>query len=294
MNLLRRVEPPRAPIGFVGSVMARTRPTFRPREVGQRSPRFLDWLLRPLAVKVPVWAAAIVLMAGLAVLLFDRTPELRQAARVDGPAQRAVSEAPSAPPPAVERADPPAEKVAEVPAPSRGEVPPQKVAEAPPAPPAESPRPAPAAPVAKAPATPEPEPPRAVAEAPSAPLVAPLPLPGSSAAQSAGAPRERAERGRLQAARPPARADAAASRLEVRDRSAAVAGLRELLTRIGGAEIGRRQEGADLVVEVLVPEARVDELVRGLSGLGTWRPSGAGERVMLETPHRHVTIRLVE
>jgi len=74
VSLLGRVEPARAPAGFVDRVVeaAHPRPWYR---------TVLRQLFVPLAVKLPAEAAAVVLVAGLAVLVFERTPELQRAAR---------------------------------------------------------------------------------------------------------------------------------------------------------------------------------------------------------------------
>ena len=69
VGLLRRVEPPRAPVGFVDRVMERARPMPWYRRLAAR-------LFLPLPIKLPVHAAAIVVIAGLAIFLFERTPEV--------------------------------------------------------------------------------------------------------------------------------------------------------------------------------------------------------------------------
>ena len=76
--LLQRVEPARAPAGFVDRVMARTAPE--------------PWLRRalraafvPVGMKLPAQAAAIALLTIGTVYVFQRTPELRQAARIEVP-----------------------------------------------------------------------------------------------------------------------------------------------------------------------------------------------------------------
>jgi hypothetical protein len=74
VTLLRAVEPVRAPVGFVDRVVEAARPAPWYRRVGERLPR-----LRPFGV--PVEAVAIVLVATLAVFVFERTPLLQQAAR---------------------------------------------------------------------------------------------------------------------------------------------------------------------------------------------------------------------
>ena len=92
------------------------------------------------------------------------------------------------------------------------------------------------------------------------------------------------------AARPPD----VAGRLEVRDRSVAVAALPDLLAKVGGSEAARRQDGADLVVEVLIPEARYDDFARGLEALGTWSAPGPRQRVMPAAPYLRIPIRIAE
>ncbi|HUP38115.1 MAG TPA: zf-HC2 domain-containing protein, partial [Candidatus Limnocylindria bacterium] len=76
--MLRRVEPPRAPVGFVDRAVAaaRPRPWFR---------RVAEAVLLPLSIKLPLEAAAVVMVGLLAVYLFERTPELQQAAREVAP-----------------------------------------------------------------------------------------------------------------------------------------------------------------------------------------------------------------
>jgi Putative zinc-finger len=73
VGLLRAVQPARAPAGFVDRVLAAARPQPWYR-------RALRELLVPWSVKLPLEAAAVVLVAGLAILIFQRSPELQQAA----------------------------------------------------------------------------------------------------------------------------------------------------------------------------------------------------------------------
>ncbi len=69
--LVQAIEPAHAPAGFVDRVMgARARPWYA---------RLARGLFVPWPVKLPVEAAAIVLVAGLAVMIFQRSPELQQA-----------------------------------------------------------------------------------------------------------------------------------------------------------------------------------------------------------------------
>ena len=78
VSLLHAVERPRAPAGFVNRVLeaARPAPWYR---------RALDWLSAVRLLRFPVEAAAVVLVASLAVYVFQVTPELRQAARPESP-----------------------------------------------------------------------------------------------------------------------------------------------------------------------------------------------------------------
>ena len=78
VSLLHAVERPQAPAGFVDRVLEAARPTPWHR-------RLLDWLSAVRLLRFPVEAAAVVLVASLAVYVFQRTPELRQAARLESP-----------------------------------------------------------------------------------------------------------------------------------------------------------------------------------------------------------------
>src|SRR5262249_5944105 len=95
--LLRRVEPARAPIGFVDHVLdaARPRPWYR---------RVLAAIFLPFSVKLPAEATALLMVALLAVYVFERTPALQESARRLEPGVQAPA-APPAPsqerPPAV-------------------------------------------------------------------------------------------------------------------------------------------------------------------------------------------------
>jgi len=74
LGLLRAVEPARAPAGFVDRVLAAARPQPWYR-------RLAHGLWVPWTVKLPLEAAAVVMIAGLAVLIFQRSSELQLAAR---------------------------------------------------------------------------------------------------------------------------------------------------------------------------------------------------------------------
>jgi anti-sigma factor RsiW len=74
VSLLRAVERPHAPAGFVDRVLEAARPAPRHR-------RLLDWLAAVRLLRFPVEAVAVVLVASLAVYVFQETPALRRAAR---------------------------------------------------------------------------------------------------------------------------------------------------------------------------------------------------------------------
>jgi len=74
VSLLRAVERPHAPAGFVDRVLEAARPAPWHR-------RLLDWLAAVRLLRFPVEAAAVVLVASLAVYVFQETPALRRAAR---------------------------------------------------------------------------------------------------------------------------------------------------------------------------------------------------------------------
>ena len=78
VSLLRAVERPQAPAGFVDRVLEAARPAPWHR-------RLLDWLAAVRLLRFPVEAAAVVLVASLAVYVFQETPALRQAARPESP-----------------------------------------------------------------------------------------------------------------------------------------------------------------------------------------------------------------
>ena len=78
----------------------------------------------------------------------------------------------------------------------------------------------------------------------------------------------------------------------MRDRDAAAVALVELVSTIGGYEIGRRRDAGDTVIDVQIPAARYDEFVRGLDALGSWTAAGLPNVLPLEPPQIRMTIRL--
>src|SRR5205807_9841487 len=85
--LVRAIDPAHAPAGFVDRVLAAARPEPWP-----------TWLARRLSAPwptLPLGAAALLLVAGLAVLLFRASPEQQQTARYQSPPPGPAAPAPS-------------------------------------------------------------------------------------------------------------------------------------------------------------------------------------------------------
>ena len=103
--LVRGIEPARAPAGFVDRVLAATRPEPWPRRLARRL--FLPW-----PVKLPLEAAALIIVGVLAVWLFQRMPEQQQMVRTEAPPagtfrQESPPQAPPARVPPTARETPP-------------------------------------------------------------------------------------------------------------------------------------------------------------------------------------------
>lgn len=298
LALLHRLDPPRAPAGFVDRVLraARQRRWYR---------RHLERLFLPLSVKLPAQAAALLLVAGLAAYVFQRTPELQRQAREEqlrtvGPPETA------------------AKAPALAPAPTHAEAPPGKHADRP--------------------STPE-VPDRSQssrtvedsrrslgkAQESAAPGGAPKPAqPGVTAAPgrdvgagvelkketdtggiAPAAPAEgRSDSARDKAMRSPAPVAAAprstvralpsadvTGQLAVKDRAAAERALGEALSRAGGVLVARREGTGTTVVEVSVPRTAYPEFTRVLAGLGVWRPESEPAEL---PPSVRVTLHLVD
>jgi hypothetical protein len=309
LSLLSRVERPRAPAGFVDRVMAATHPVPWYRRLGR-------WLFLPLGLKLPAEAAAMVMIAVLGVFLLQRTPEMKDAARpefqapasrIEAPAGKNAGAASQRPPaPAASKPDRVgSEKLAEqAPRVARegkntlrderrrdsGQLSPpaseepkqefnkegdadrlQKAGGAKAAPGSATP---PAELRAKSRDSAESQ---SAAQAPAPPAsVSPTPLQPQMSAK-----RQSAISGAL-------------GRLNVKDRPAAEKGLAELLSRVGGSETGRRQELGATVVEVLVPEGRYADFVRGLTALGAWTPEGQPTALPTDPPQLRFSIRIAE
>jgi hypothetical protein len=83
-------------------------------------------------------------------------------------------------------------------------------------------------------------------------------------------------------------------RLNVKNRPAAEQGLADLLVRLGGSETGRRQEVGATVVEVVVPEARYADFVRGLTTLGAFTPESQPVALPTDPSQFRLSIRISE
>ena len=264
VGLLRAVAPARAPVGFVDRVVA-ARPQPWHRRLARRV--FLPW-----PVKLPLEAAAVVMVAGLAVLVFQRSPELQQAARGPEP-----TVAVPAPPAATKLTDPSAPATPSEPvttsAPPSVPAPPERTLER-----GRSDETkgyaARQAPVevrkeAAAPARDAAAESRAKSDAPPPPV-------GSlrqNAEQDAGgraAPRAAAPAPAKPREVQPLAADRsdALARLAVTDRESAERAVRDLVARAGGQIVTRAQESEATVFTLIVPGERWDELQRELRGLG--------------------------
>jgi len=280
--LLQRVEPVRAPVGFVDRVVAaaRPRPWYR---------RVAEAVLLPLSVKLPLEATALVMVGLLAVYLFERSPELQQAAREVAPrqepaapakekpaelfAERAVrSPAPSTPTPV----EPPARAAGERDR-ERADAPRSQEAAPPPAasPPAVG---GPASPAVSAPSAVAAPPPQAKPEAKTegarsenvAGAVRPEVESRPRILESADSARAAPSAARLAAKRAAPPADVVA-RVAVKDRDAAEHELAALIVRLGGSVTQRRREDEATVLEAVIPQPRYAEFSESLARIGTWR-----------------------
>jgi hypothetical protein len=294
--LLQRVEPARAPVGFVDRVAAaaRARPWYR---------RAADAVLLPLSVKLPLEATAVVMVGLLAVYLFERSPELQRATREVTPRQEAAapakekaveqfadktprSPAPYTPAPSEaparaagerDRTDAPRSQEINPPitaSPPAVSVPPPPAAPAPPpavsAPSAASPPPPMAVP------PPEAKPPAKMEAAPRE-NVAGVVHPEAESRQRVLSPRASGDSARgapsspgLAAKRVLPPADVVA-RVAVKDRDAAERELTALIARVGGSVTQPRREAEATVVEAVIPQPRYAEFSIGVARIGAWQ-----------------------
>jgi hypothetical protein len=302
VSWLSRVDHPRAPMGFVDRVMAEVRPVPWYRRLGRM-------VFLPLSIKLPLEAGAMLVIAVLGVYLLQRTPELRDAARPDLPAASSrVDAPPAAAPPALAPAPTPAPLrerdarqntgIAQAPgggretaefsrpsqdalAPAEGRQEAKKEAlqqsarsAAPPAasetekPEASPPRPA----LSKALDTREGSLGRADGNKQKAPAVAPA-APSIFSAKEQVAP------------------PMLSGLLTVKDRQQAERALSDLISRTGGRETARRQEGRATVVDLVVPQGGYAAFVRDLGSLGSFKIDGEPTEV---PPLVRLSIRISE
>ena len=268
--LLRRAAPVRAPAGFVQRVLEAARPAPWPR-------RLLRGLFLPWPVKLPMEAAAIVLVSvGLVYYVYRTTPELQRSARLES-TPPVVTETPrltpepSAPSSSREKNQPPERDKAQEQTRSME----KKMADR-----RDAPRDAD----------------RQKAASRPAPAVAPLvggkvEAPPVDAGRGANVAEERARSQAAPAAEPradasqprrPATAPSAvmsfappdvSGRLAVSDRDAALRGVAELVTRLGAVESRRVAASDGTTIELTIPREAYPEFVRELGRLGRWQPS---------------------
>jgi hypothetical protein len=273
--LVRAIDPAHAPAGFVDRVLAAARPEPWPR-----------WLARRLSAPwptLPLGAAALLLVAGLAVLLFRASPEPQQTARYQsappapaptrettpsgasdtlqdasrdaGASATATREvAPAAPPPAAPAPEPPARADDGKEAKNRLEQ---------------------AAPAAKSAATSAETSVETTAPAGDVP---PPALEGRRAnvdsitTDTARANRLRQDAAPLSRTGPMTGILAAppdvTAQLRAADVSVAERSLIELAGRLGGRQTGRRIDGGRVVVELAVPREAYAQFVRDATALG--------------------------
>jgi len=265
--LVRGVEPARAPAGFADRVLAATDPVPWPL-------RLVRQVFLPLRVKLPLEAAAVVLIAGLAVMTFQHSPEMQRVVRqeLERPAVPEPRARPSIPAPP---SDAPA--VA-----SRG-----ARAPSPPAPPGASSEEAQAKQsdervadrVARSDAAPTP---------PSVSAPEPTPAPRSALAPQPAAPApstiaQEPRRNAIESVRRESAAKSAAAlaagarptpdvtaRLTVTNRADAVTSLETIVRRFGGSELARRTEAGAYYVDLAIPRSAYDGFTRVVSQLGNF------------------------
>ena len=268
--LLHRVEPVRAPVGFVDAVTAAARPRPWYRRVAAA-------VFLPFSVKLPAEATALVMVALLAVYVFERTPALQESARTQPEVREDSREKTARPAPPTVLTDRFARDS------SSGERSPESKArslakeqdrrEAPAAPRLDAAPPVAAPPAATAPAAPAAPAPGAAP--PAGKVEGALQRSQAENRQAPAPPSAESSRGapaapRLAAKRAAPSADAVTG-IAVRDRDAAERDLAELIARVGGRETGRRREEDATIVEAVVPQSRYAEFTQSLTRIGAWR-----------------------
>lgn len=257
--LIRSAASHRAPAGFADRVLAAARPAPWPRRLARR-------LFVPVPVKVPLEAAALVIVALTAVLVYQRTPEQRRETARGVPAAQAPAPPVSSTPPG-----PPASSTAPVP----------------PATSADRATPPPGPATAPALRAPREAPDRSTAATPPREPAAPAERRDAQEAETSGAESPTAPRVATRSAAPAQASPALAARLAVASRDDAERALAPLVARLGGGAVALRDDGATRVAEFALPVAAWPELARELGRLGAFEaaetpPAGAATvRVVL-------------
>jgi hypothetical protein len=287
LGMLQALPAARAPLGFVDRVLEAARPTPWYARLGRR-------ILQPWRVKVPLQAAALVVVALGAVYVYQRAPELQQAARYEATPPSPTSPPPSAPPPAAREPAPPAPARAPEPPAGSKAVEHQETAAR-----ADSPEPAKRESDTGArdasrsnvmkdtapPATPAPAAPAEAERAREKKADAPEPAPRTQAEDRSSRLGEAAPSAPLQSRM--LVAPDASGRLAVDDREAAERALAELRARLGVAESFRRDAGeGGVLIEMVVPRQGYADFTRGLAAIGRWTadrdPAAPPEQIRLQ------------
>jgi len=274
VSLVQALPPERAPAGFVDRVVTRARPA--PWPVRLVRGLFVPW------TKLPLEAAAILLVGGLAVWVYQQTPEQQQSVRLEQAPPSAEAPAPVEAPARVET---PAgvEEPARAPAPVESFT---RRADAPATPAAPAVPAAPAAPPAPAPATPAPsersrnekkETQQAVADARARGAESQPPRAFQESREVARDALEKRAVESAPAARSAARALSApgpadvSGRLTVDDPSSGATALAEIARRVGGSVTASRADGDAHLVDLTVPRERYPDLAIEVARLGRWQ-----------------------
>jgi len=274
VSLVQALPPERAPAGFVDRVVTRARPA--PWPVRLVRGLFVPW------TKLPLEAAAILLVGGLAVWVYQQTPEQQQSVRLEQAPPSAEAPAPVEAPARVETPTG-VEEPARAPAPAESFT---RRADAPATPATPAVPAAPAAPPAPAPATPAPsersrnekkETQQAVADARARGAESQPPRAFQESREVARDALEKRAVESAPAARSAARALSApgpadvSGRLTVDDPSSGATALAEIARRVGGSVTASRADGDAHLVDLTVPRERYPDLAIEVARLGRWQ-----------------------
>ena len=274
VSLVQALPPERAPAGFVDRVVTRARPA--PWPVRLVRGLFVPW------TKLPLEAAAILLVGGLAVWVYQQTPGQQQSVRLEQAPPSAEAPAPVEAPARVETPTG-VEEPARAPAPVESFT---RRADAPATPATPAVPAAPAAPPAPAPATPAPsersrnekkETQQAVADARARGAESQPPRAFQESREVARDALEKRAVESAPAARSAARALSApgpadvSGRLTVDDPSSGATALAEIARRVGGSVTASRADGDAHLVDLTVPRERYPDLAIEVARLGRWQ-----------------------